>query len=108
MTGSGWPGHRGGWICQARSAGLLTQVGQGTRTARNRRALAVATAPGLDDDVLIEAVREHADGTLRVGRHAARGPGAAGVAEDAPRAAQPGGVTRAAAASRCAPASGRH
>ena len=66
-----------------------------------------ATALGLDDDVLIEAVREHADGTLRVGRHAARGPCAAGVAEDAPRAAQPGGVTCAAAASRCAPASGR-
>ncbi len=31
-----------GWICQARSAGLLRQVRPGARTARNPKALAVA------------------------------------------------------------------
>ncbi len=58
-----------GWICQARSAGLLRQVSPGARTARNPKALAVATALGLEYDALITAVQEHADGNLRVGSH---------------------------------------
>ncbi len=56
-----------GWICQARSAGLLRHVSPGARTARNPKALAVATALGLEYDALITAVQEHADGNLRVG-----------------------------------------
>ncbi len=58
-----------GWICQARSAGLLSAVGQGAGTARNRKALAVATTLGLGYGALITVVREHADGNLRVGSH---------------------------------------
>lgn len=56
------------WVSQARRAGLIPPAaGRGRSPKRNARAVAVADALGVSYEQLVDAVRRHADGDLRIG-----------------------------------------
>lgn len=54
-------------VQRARQAGLLPEAsGRGEHLTRNRRALLVADALGVEYDALVAAIHEHAEGDLRL------------------------------------------
>lgn len=54
------------WLRDARAAGLLPSAKPGSNWVRSPRAEAVATALGVPYEHLIIALREHADGYLKI------------------------------------------
>lgn len=54
------------WIAAARQRGYLPVIAKGQHANRNAKAVAVAEALGIAYDDLVAAVRNHANGDLRV------------------------------------------